>query len=113
MKMKDKKIIAGLMALALAGAGALYMWPKLSGNTSSGIQTQTQSQTQTSEKTQTVNVSSAQSITKGGTYTLSGDVSGTVYINTKDNVTIILDGAQLTSDRGPAIRRKCSRLLKG
>lgn len=101
--MKDKNILAGLMALALAGAGALYMRPKLFGNTSSGTQTQTQSQTQTAGKTQTVNVSSAQSITKGGTYTLSGDVSGTVYINTKDNVTIILDGAQLTSDRGPAI----------
>ncbi len=102
--MKDKKILAGLMALALAGAGALYMLPKLSGNaTSTGAQTQTRSQTRTAEKSRTVNVSSGQSITKGGTYTLSGENAGTVYVNTKDDVTIILDGAQLTSERGPAI----------
>ncbi len=93
--MKDKKILAGLFALALAGAGALYILPKLSDNGVDSAASDT--------RTQTASVSSAQSITKGGTYTLSGECEGTIYIDTDDSVTLILDGATLTSDRGPAI----------
>ena len=93
--MKDKKILAGLVALALAAAGAMYMLPKLSANDGAGTSSEIQ--------TQSTDISSGQNITKGGTYSISGESKGTIYIDTKDSVTLVLDGAALTSDRGPAI----------
>lgn len=42
------------------------------------------------------------SITKGGTYTLSGNY-GTIVINTEEAVELVLTDAQITSEAGPAI----------
>lgn len=43
-----------------------------------------------------------ESITSGGSYTLSGDY-GEITINTKDAVELRLDGASITNNNGPAI----------
>ena len=42
-------------------------------------------------------------ITEEGVYTLTGEINGTVTVNTKGNVKIILDNVTIKSSNGPAI----------
>lgn len=42
-------------------------------------------------------------ITKGGTYTLSGSFTGKIYIETDENIMLVLDNLSVSSPDGPAI----------
>ena len=51
-----------------------------------------------------VNLTEATTITSGGIYTLTGDINGTVVVNSKDaDVKLVLSSANITSTDGPAI----------
>ncbi len=42
-------------------------------------------------------------ITEAGVYTLTGDYSGMIYVNTEGRVKLILNGVNITNENGPAI----------
>ena len=55
-------------------------------------------------KTVSINLSSTLKINEGGIYNLTGTISdGNIYIDTKDNVKLILNGVTINSSDGPAI----------
>lgn len=55
-------------------------------------------------ETVSINLSSTLKITEGGIYNLTGTISdGNIYIDTKDNVKLILNGVTINSSDGPAI----------
>ncbi len=56
-----------------------------------------------SYKESNISDSSDVNITEGGVYTLSGTITGTVTINTDDDVKLILDNVTIKATNGPAI----------
>lgn len=55
-------------------------------------------------ETVSITLSSTLKITEGGIYNLTGTISdGNIYIDTKDNVKLILNGVTINSSDGPAI----------
>ena len=55
-------------------------------------------------ETVSINLSSTLKINEGGIYNLTGTISdGNIYIDTKDNVKLILNGVTINSSDGPAI----------
>lgn len=55
-------------------------------------------------ETVSIKLSSTLKITEGGIYNLTGTISdGNIYIDTKDNVKLILNGVTINSSDGPAI----------
>ena len=122
-----KKIILGAVAVVvIAGLAVCFVFAynnvKLDSNQSNTITTNISDSIDTSSKTtssssvtETSN-SKSLNITKGGTYDLSGEYEG-IVVNTSEEVTLNLNGAEITNSSGPAINieeaKKVNIVLSG
>ena len=122
-----KKIILGVVAVVvIAGLAVCFVFAynnvKLDGSQSNVITTNTSDSSNiSSETTSSSNVEEASNskklnITKGGTYDLSGEYEG-IVVNTSEEVTLNLNGVEITNSSGPAINiekaKKVNIVLSG
>ncbi|MDR0804540.1 MAG: carbohydrate-binding domain-containing protein, partial [Oscillospiraceae bacterium] len=73
---------------------------KVSGT--SKVQTVTEAKADTSVSDSGVTITKPTTITKDGTYIVTGKINGQIYVTAKD-VTLILNGAEITNSGAPAI----------
>ena len=108
-----KKIILGIVAVVvIAGLAGCFVFAynkvKLDSSQSNTITTNTSDSINTSSKTtssssvEEASNSKILNITKGGTYDLSGEYEE-IVVNTSEEVTLNLNGVEITNSRGPAI----------
>lgn len=122
-----KKIILGVVAVVvIAGLAVCFMFAynkiKLESSQSNTITTNTSDSSNiSSETTDSSNIAEASNsknlnITKGGTYDLSGEYEG-IVVNTSEEVTLNLNGVEITNSSGPAINiekaKKVTMVLSG
>ena len=111
---KDKLIIIGFVLMGLVVAGLIfytYYKKNNSSNTNSNNNTANKVDIKTDDSDLEVDWNSldnktmddSYTISEGGIYTLTGTINGTVTIDTKGDVKLILDGVTIKATNGPAI----------
>ena len=108
MKNKDKIIIIGILGslvllfCLLLGYDFYKKNNKTNGSNSSSI-TEVEDVNWDNYEEKEVTDSENVTITEGGVYTLTGNITSTVVVNTDEDVKLVLDNVTITASNGPAI----------
>ena len=108
-KKNEKKLLILLFVIILIGGLLYYFYTSINTeNSSNNTNSKTDSNVDWSiYETNEIELDSSLVITKEGIYVLSGTLeNGSIEVNTKGNVKIILDNVNITNKNGPAINVK-------
>lgn len=104
MIFKKNWFIISIISLIIIGISLYFCFKKEDNEDESiNIDTTSESINWDNYSTENISLSDDLTITKAGIYTLTGELNGTVTINTSGNVKLILQGVTITASNGPAI----------
>ena len=104
MNFKKKWFIISIISLIIIGISLYFCFKKEDNEDESiNIDVTSENINWDNYSTEDITLSDDLTITKSGIYTLTGELNGTVTINTSGNVKLILQGVTITASNGPAI----------